>query len=110
MAEHLELYRKGEIEAALTCLQDVYEMLKAEEVPCYRVTPSELIIEQVLHFLKERAQSAIYKKALFAVMSIKIIEAETSSLTDQASFDDKRKELALENILLDLPKAYKVHM
>ncbi|WP_340085036.1 hypothetical protein MHB50_06145 [Siminovitchia sp. FSL H7-0308] len=105
MAEHLELYRKGEIEAALTCLQDVYEMLKAEEVPCYRVTPSELIIEQVLHFLKERAQSAIYKKALFAVMSIKIIEAETSSLTDQASFDDKRKELALENILLDFTQS-----
>lgn len=98
---HTDLYNQGKSDVALTCIQEVYQKLKQLGVPCYRVVPSQLAIQPVLRYLRERGQSTWYRKSQIAILGIEVIHSSSSLEEQHYSYKMKRKELELKQVLLD---------
>jgi hypothetical protein len=98
---HQELFNQGKSNVALTCTQEVYLRLKELRIPCYRVVPSQLAIQQVLRYLRERGQSTLYRKSQITVLGIEVLHSSNSSEEQQYSYQMERQELDLKHVLLD---------
>jgi hypothetical protein len=98
---HVELFNKGEIDVAVTCIQAVYARLKELGIPCYRVTPDVPSIQLMLQFLKERGESAWYKKAQTAILGIEVFHPSDVPQEQFYSYKMKHQELELKRLLLD---------
>ncbi|MGR3762747.1 hypothetical protein [Rossellomorea sp. NS-SX7] len=99
---HRELYERGEIEAAITCIQSVQNRLNEEGIPCYRVVPTNLSIRMILQYLSERAQSSKYRKSQIAIVGIEVNYSSQSLDESHYSFKMKHQELDLKRNLLDI--------
>ncbi|WP_202081003.1 hypothetical protein [Caldalkalibacillus salinus] len=99
---HTEKYKAGKIDVALTCIQEVYQALQRSGIPCYRVVPSRLVIQQVLDMLKERGQTTWYKKAQIAIIGVEVLFSSPSEMEERFySYKMKHQELDLKQLLLD---------
>lgn len=101
---HVENYRSGKVEIALTCLLKVYLALQKLGIPCYRVVPSKLAIKTVFDLLVSRAQSHVYEKQKVAIIGFQLFEEGKAAKKAVYSFTEKQKELELEQELLQLAK------
>ncbi|PLR82527.1 hypothetical protein CVD25_14390 [Bacillus canaveralius] len=95
---HVNLYRKGEVDIAITCIQTVYASLNNLAIPCYRVIPDIPSIRLILQILKERGESFWYRKAQIAILGIEMFQS--SSEEQFYSYKMKHQELELKRILL----------
>lgn len=100
IAFHKELYEQKQIDAAFTCIREVYIELKKQGIPCYRVTATKLSIQQALKYIKERAQSQLYKKAQIAIVAIEIRNHHEKKDASIYSMKRKYQELDLKRWLL----------
>lgn len=98
---HTELYNQEKSDVALTCIQEVYQRLKKLGIPCYRVVPSQLAIQLVLRYLRERGQSTWYRKSQIAILGIEVLHSSSSLEEQHYSYQMKRRELELKQVLLD---------
>ncbi|MCM3717664.1 hypothetical protein [Fictibacillus phosphorivorans] len=98
---HRDLYNRGEIDVAITCIQAVYTKLKEFNIPCYRVTPDVPSIQLILQFLKERGESAWYKKAQTAILGIEVFHPSDMGSDQFYSYKMKHQELELQRLLLN---------
>jgi hypothetical protein len=98
---HVELYKKGEIDVAVTCIQAVFTRLKELGIPSYRVTPDVPSIQLMLQFLKERGESAWYKKAQTAILGIEVFHPSDVPQEQFYSYKMKHQELELKRLLLN---------
>jgi hypothetical protein len=102
---HVDLYKKGEIDVAVTCIQAVFARLKELKIPCYRVTPDVPSIQLMLQFLKERGESAWYKKAQTAILGIEVFHPSEIQQEQFYSYKMKRQDIELQRLLLDYAEA-----
>lgn len=107
IAFHQDLYDKGEIDVAITCLKSVYNQLKALGIPCYRVKPSNISIQIVLNLLKERGLSVKYQKSQLAVFGVEMIHDTKTKANDHFSYREKHRKLELTRVLLDFAEDIK---
>lgn len=98
---HVELYKRKEIDVAVTCIRAVFVRLKELGIPCYRVTPDVPSIQLMLQFLKERGESYWYKKAQTAILGIEVLHPSNLSEEHFFSYKMKHRELELKRLLLD---------
>jgi hypothetical protein len=98
---HKQLFDKGRVDAAITCIHSVYTALKAMGIPVYRVFQSELAVHRALGFIKERAQSTWYRNSQLVIVGIEAIYPSPSGRNNQMSFKIKHQELELHRTLLD---------
>jgi hypothetical protein len=99
---HQSLYEKGEIEAAITCIQSVQKSLTEMGIPCYRVVPTNLSIRMILQYLLERAQSRKYRKSQIAIVGIEVIYSTQTLDESHFSYKMKHQELDLKRNLLHI--------
>jgi hypothetical protein len=97
---HQALYENGDIQVAFTCIQAVYKQLKAKNIPCYRVIPSDLAILTTLEVLIERAHSLRYRKSQIAIVGIEVMHTAASLEEMHYSHKMKIKELELKRLML----------
>jgi len=69
---HLQLWREGEVHGVLTVLQSVYEALKKESVPVYKINMTKMEIRQAVKILIEKAKSTYFKDSQIGVEIIEI--------------------------------------
>ncbi|MBT2604021.1 hypothetical protein J7E55_13520 [Bacillus sp. ISL-53] len=69
---HLQLWREGEVHGVLTVLQSVYEALKKENVPVYKINMTKMEIRQAVKILIEKAKSTYFKDSQIGVEIIEI--------------------------------------
>ncbi|TSB47480.1 hypothetical protein [Alkalicoccobacillus porphyridii] len=100
IAFHKELYEQNKIDAAFTCIREVYIELQKQGIPCYRVTATKQSIQQALKYLKERAQAELYKKAQIAIVAIDIRNQNEKKDASFYSMKQKYQELDLRRWLL----------
>ncbi|KHF39158.1 hypothetical protein [Halalkalibacter okhensis] len=98
---HEELYESGEVEVVFTCIQAVYNQLIEKNIPCYRIIPLDISIQETLRYLKTRAESHWYRKAQLAMVGIEILHTTSDYNEQQFSYKRKHQELELKRILLD---------
>jgi hypothetical protein len=101
---HRSLYEKGEIEAAITCIQSVQRQLVESGVPCYRVIPTNLSIRMILQYLMERAQASKYRKSQIAIVGIEVVYSTQTLEESHYSFKMKHQELDLKRDLLEIAR------
>ncbi|MHC8514266.1 hypothetical protein [Sporosarcina sp. ITBMC105] len=94
---HVNLYRAGKVEVAVTCIKNVYNILKEKGIPCYRVSADETSIRLIIQYLKQRGVSQWYRKAQIAITGIEVLP---SSIDEQFSYRVKYRELELKRLLL----------
>ncbi|MBW3111457.1 hypothetical protein KYJ26_06430 [Bacillus sp. MCCB 382] len=99
---HRSLFEKGDIEAAITCIQSVQKRLTEMGIPCYRVVPTNLSIRMILQYLLERAQSRKYQKSQIAIVGIEVIYSTQTLDESHFSYKMKHQELDLKRNLLDI--------
>ncbi|RYG72304.1 hypothetical protein EU245_11020 [Lentibacillus lipolyticus] len=98
---HKSLYQSGEAEIAITSIKAVYNELKRDGIPAYRLTPSYLSIKLTIQLLIERAQANRYENLQMAVVGCKIVNEQASD-EPYDLFKSKHHELNIKKSLMYL--------
>ncbi|WP_243300417.1 hypothetical protein [Bacillus litorisediminis] len=98
---HKNLYEAGQVDAAITCLNSVYTALTEMGIPAFRVVPSELAVHRAYSFIKERAQTSVFRKAQLVILGVEVIFPSPSAADYPISFKRKHQVLELRRVLLD---------
>ncbi len=99
---HQELYASGKVDICVTGLHFVYEQLKLQGIPVYKVTPTRVNIRETLLSAIEKWTTHQFRKSQIAVLLIevdKIKQRTNSSAT--ISYDAHRINLELQTAVLD---------
>lgn len=99
---HKKLYEAGKIEAAITCLNNVYQELTAMKIPVYRLVQSELTLRRSLEHIREKGHVNWYKKSQLVIIGIDIIRSSLSNEERHLSYKLKHQELELKKVLLQV--------
>lgn len=102
---HTTLFRTGKVDACATCLHSVYEELKANKVPVYRITPNRMTIRSMLKLAKHKGETLHFKKSQIAIQVIEIEAMDKLIGENKSSYDVHRLDLRLQGIILDYVEA-----
>ncbi|MFM1652289.1 hypothetical protein ACI7RC_09325 [Brevibacillus sp. B_LB10_24] len=100
-AFHSALYRDEKVDACATCISSVYEALKAEGIPVYRITPNRMTIRSMLNLARTAGETLHFKKSQIAVMLIELSGLETLIGENKSAYDVSRLHLRLQDTILD---------
>ncbi|MFB0841592.1 hypothetical protein [Paenibacillus oleatilyticus] len=100
VAFHSGLFAQGNVDACATCLSRVYEELKSQGIPVYRITPNRMTIRTMLHLASTAGETMHFKKSQIAVMFIDIEEPEKLIGQNKSSYDVRRLDLQLQETIL----------
>jgi hypothetical protein len=98
---HKGLFDQGKVNICLTCINAVYERLKKDGIPTYRLFPTQNIIKRMFPNLIRRAKSMAFQRSQISVVAVEVESKEWVSLKRKQSYEIKRKELKLEQYLID---------
>ncbi|MCE7792778.1 hypothetical protein K8O68_10160 [Salipaludibacillus sp. CUR1] len=104
---HRNKYHSGESEIAFTCIRSVYQQLKSEGIPVYRITVTAVTTQVTLELLKERGNADWYRKSQIAIVGLEVFEANNESEGQLYSYKRKHQELELKRLLLDYTEELK---
>lgn len=79
---HKSNYESGKITCCVTALNNIYERLKVEKIPCYILNPSNEIIKRTLEKLMLKYMAKINKRTKIIVISIYIDYPHDHSITN----------------------------
>lgn len=97
---HRELWNKGQTVGALTCFEEVYEVLKKEGIPIYRISTTDKEIEQTLKIIQEKRKTSYFKGIQTGVQFFEIKDYERKTTKLKSSYHIQYMELKLKEILL----------
>lgn len=99
LKRHLELYRKGDADVMITGFGAVYENLKQEGLPVFRLYPSRIQIRERLDRLLTEISARNLESAGIAVQIIHLAGLRRDSINQ---YDDLRKQGEFHLELLDM--------
>lgn len=101
VAFHSERFAQGKVDACATCLRGVYEELKAQGIPAYRITPNRMTIRSMLNLASTAGETLHFKKSQIAVMLIDVEEPGKLIGQNKSSYDVFRLDLQFQDAILD---------
>lgn len=101
VAFHSERFAQGKVDACATCLRGVYEELKAQGIPVYRITPNRMTIRSMLNLASTTSETMHFKKSQIAVMLIDVEEPSKLIGQNKSSYDVRRLDLQFQDAILD---------
>lgn len=89
---HLKLWQQKQVTAALTSVHCVYERLREQSVPVYRIHPSKSAIRTALTALYERLQEKRILDQQIALVAIRFVDAvKNGGSVDARQLVDRRR-------------------
>lgn len=98
---HYALWQAGKTKAAVTTLQSAYEELQRLQVPVFRIWPLRDNIRTTLDIAIRTVEAAAFKDSQIAVQHIAIDDYEGVVREARSSYDVRRLEAALYEILIN---------
>ncbi len=98
---HYELWKNGKTKAAVTTLQSAYIQLKEKKMPVFRIWPLRDNIRTTLNLAIQSVEAATFKESQIAVQHISIDDYATVVREARSSYDVRRLEASLYNILIN---------
>ncbi|GAA0350167.1 hypothetical protein [Bacillus horti] len=98
---HKELYFSGQVDLCLTCINRVHERLIEDQIPAYRLVPTQNIIKRTFPDILNQAKSIAYQRSQVSVIAIEVDSKEWISLRRKQTYEMKRREQKLEQFLID---------
>lgn len=102
---HYNLYKNDRVKACVTCIHSVYEELKSLRVPVYRITPTKMIIRQMIIQACQQNETVHFKKSQIAVLIIQINEMNKLIGENTISYKGHRSNLKLQEFVIDFTEA-----
>lgn len=99
---HLELWRQGKTEAAITFIPAVYCRLRQLGVPSGGLNVSLLEVQQALQVLAERFRTALYMDRQTGVVLFEIRQYEHLAQNSHSPYELQQLELRMKEALLQL--------
>jgi hypothetical protein len=100
VAFHMEKSKEKQVSIALTCFSNVYEALKAKQVPVYRVISPLSVIRKTLYDIEQKIKTKRYQLSSIAILAIEV-DYSNKYKENPFSYDLKKKQNQLEYALLD---------
>ncbi|CAM3271005.1 hypothetical protein EDM52_04410 [Brevibacillus invocatus] len=100
LAHHRTIWDAGKADIIVTCIHSVYEELRAQGLPVYRVSPPISVLRQTLQIIEQRLKSERYQLSSVVIMAIEV----TYPVESEQGFSNESEKLRLQLYydLLDL--------
>lgn len=102
LAFHLQKWREGKVDGAVTCFEGVYRGLKEAGVPVYWFTPTRLEIWQTFHIVAEKVRTFYFKDTQIGVEIVEIEQFDRIAEKAKSPYHLQHLELRLKEVLLHL--------
>ncbi|MGX2959622.1 hypothetical protein JNUCC23_10215 [Peribacillus sp. JNUCC 23] len=102
---HENLFNQKKVDVCITCLNFVYEHLKAKGIPVYRVTPTRANIRQTLKSALQQWETLHFKQSQIAILLVKIEESNKDTNHHTISYDLHRLNLELQAAVLNFAES-----
>jgi GTP cyclohydrolase III len=99
---HLNLWREGKTEGALSCFPSVCEHLRENGVPAYFMSSSKMEIQQTLRILSEKVKTSYFKDTQIGVEIIEVEYFNRLAEEKKTPYRIQYLELRLKEILIQL--------
>lgn len=99
---HLDLWKEGNTEGALTCFPSVYEDLKENGVPAYQMSINKMEIRQTLRILSEKVKASYFKDTQIGVEIIEVEYFNRIAEEMKTPYHLQYLELRLKEMLIKL--------
>ncbi|GAA0429386.1 hypothetical protein GCM10008983_02160 [Lentibacillus halophilus] len=102
---HQQLYNENKVNVCMTCLRYVYEELKKQNIPVYRVTPTKSNIRSTIETSLQRWETMQFKHSQIAVMLVRTGNMDSGQDKHIISYDSHRLNLQLQSAIVDYAEA-----
>ncbi|MET3292851.1 UNVERIFIED_CONTAM: hypothetical protein ABID98_005548 [Brevibacillus sp. OAP136] len=99
---HIQLWKEGKTDGAVTSFEGVYQGLVAAGVPAYWFTPTRLEIRQTLRILEEKVRAFYFKDTQIGVEIIEIDDFDKIAEKKRSPYKLQYLELRLREALIRL--------
>ncbi|HZG17903.1 MAG TPA: hypothetical protein VE710_23270 [Candidatus Bathyarchaeia archaeon] len=97
---HLQLWKEGKTQGALTCLYGVQKALEQEGMPVYRIQMTKMEIRQTMKILIEKVRSSYFKDTQIGVEIIEVDQFDQIAQKSTVRYYLKHMELRMKQALL----------
>lgn len=102
---HQKLFKEGQVDICITCLYFVYEQLKLQGIPVYRVTPTRSNIRETLKTAIQKWETLHFKQSQIAAIFIKVENMDTNMNHHTISYDLHRLNLKVQDAVLNFSES-----
>ncbi|WHX98707.1 hypothetical protein [Neobacillus sp. DY30] len=102
---HQNLYQKGKVELCITCLRSIYDQLRLENIPAYRVTPTRSNIRETLSTAIQQWETMHFKQSQIAAILVKIQGIEKKDDHHMVSYELHRLILDIQAAILNFAES-----
>ncbi|MGE6258054.1 hypothetical protein ACQKCU_09115 [Heyndrickxia sporothermodurans] len=99
---HLQLWKEGKINGVITGLNSVYQALKKEKIPVYRIRVTKMEIRQAMKIVVGKVKSSYFKESQIGVEIIEISHFDQMVDKTEARYHLQQMELRIKQNLLHL--------
>lgn len=99
---HRHLWETGKTKGAITCFDEVYRDLKEIGVPVFRISTSDIEIQQTMNVLAEKIKAFYFKDSQIAVQLFEIEHLQQRFKSSKQAYQLQYMELKLKEILINL--------
>lgn len=98
---HYNLFKQNKTSFAVTCVNSVYNQLKALDVPVYRVTPTKLSIKQTVNESCKQKETNYFRQSQIATIIIQTYDSEKIIQDNKLLTHNHRLNLKLQELIID---------
>lgn len=102
---HQKLYRDGKVEICVTCLRSIYDQLRLQNIPAYRVTPTRSNIRKTLSTAVQQWETMHFKQSQIAAILVKVQRMEKKDDHNMVSYDLHRLNLEIQAAILNFAES-----
>ena len=102
---HQKLYQEGKVDNCITCLRSIYDQLRLENIPAYRVTPTRSNIRETLSTAIQQWETMHFKQSQIAAILVKIQGIEKKDDHNMVSYDLHRLILDIQAAILNFAES-----
>jgi hypothetical protein len=99
---HLQMWKEGKTDGAITCFEEVYRRLKEDGVPAYWFTPSRQEILQTFRIVAEKVRTFYFKDTQIGMEILEIEQFDRIAEKAKSPYHLQYLELRLKEVLIRL--------
>ncbi len=102
---HQQLYRNGQVNLCVTCLRAIYDQLRLENIPSYRVSPTRSNIRETLSSAVQQWETLHFKQSQIAAILVKVQGIEKKDVHNLVTYDLHRLHLEIQAAVLNFAES-----
>ncbi|WP_066062282.1 hypothetical protein [Neobacillus soli] len=102
---HQKLYQERKVDICITCLRSIYDQLRLQNIPTYRVSPTRSNIRETLSMAVQQWETMHFKHSQIAAILVKVQGMEKKEDHNMVSYDLHRLNLEIQAAILNFAES-----